>query len=168
LYLLDADTIITADRDAYPLDRFPVFWEWLIFKGQNAEVKMPLEQYEEVVLGRGQIVDWLKRQDVREALLLGEEAQPTLVDEVTQVGYAPDLNEDEVEQIGQDPFLIAYAYKAESPRTVVTFETSAPSKLRANRKIPDVCRSLGVPCVNLYSMIKTLDFSTTWTPPNET
>lgn len=163
LYLLDADAIITGDRDAYPLDRFPIFWEWLFYMAAEGTVKIPIEQYEEITNGKGPIVDWCKRPDVRAALLLDEQATQALVSRVTQE-YATDLNEDEIEQIGRDPFLVAYGLVALGSRTVVTFERSAPGKQRANRKVPDVCAGLGVPCCTLYNMIRDLDFTTNWQP----
>ena len=91
-------------------------------------------------------------------------ADPGLVTEVTERGYALDLDEAEQEKIGRDPFLIAYAYAATEERLVVTFEVSAPKKQRANRKIPDVCRELGVSCVTLFDLIEALDFTTDWKP----
>jgi len=41
-------------------------------------------------------------------LLLGEEVDSDLVQIVVNEGYAHDLTDDELEQIGRDPFLIAY------------------------------------------------------------
>ena len=155
LYLLDAD---------YPLKRFQVFWDWLRHNGAAGLVKIPFEQYEEVVAGKGDLVDWLKGEEIKAALLFDEEADPALVTEVTEKGYALDLDEAEQEKIGRDPFLIAYAYAAAKERLVVTFEVSAPKKRRANRKIPDVCKDLGVGCGTLFDLIKTLDFTTDWKP----
>lgn len=54
-------------------------------------------------------------------------------------GYAPDLSESEIEKIGKDPFLIAYAL-ASSDRVVVTKEVPAPRKTRGNRKNPTFAR----------------------------
>lgn len=34
LYLLDANVLIDANRDYYPLDRVPEFWEWLEHQGR--------------------------------------------------------------------------------------------------------------------------------------
>jgi len=31
LYLLDANVLIAANRDYYPLGRVPEFWDWLVF-----------------------------------------------------------------------------------------------------------------------------------------
>ncbi len=165
LYLLDADSIITGDKNAYPFGRFRIFWEWLAHMGSIGSVKIPAEQYEEVISGRGEIVDWLKLPETRTALLLQEEAIPRIVADVTLRGYG-DLNEDEIEQVGRDPFLISYAVVDPNGRTVVSFETSAPSKQRANRKIPDVCRMFGVACVTLFEMVSALDFTTEWRPPD--
>ena len=164
LFLLDADTLIRGDREAYPLARFPVFWNWLVHQGATGRVKIAVEQFEEVTAGKGELVDWLKSPPVKTALLLLEEADPSLVARVVAQGYAPDLNEQEVEQLGLDPFLIAHALRERGRRTVVTFERSRPSARRANRKVPDVCRAVGVPSCDLYRLIRELDFTTNWRP----
>ena len=163
LYLLDADTLITGDRKAYPLRRFPIFWEWLRHQGSTGTVKVPLEQYEEVVAGRGDLVEWLCRPDTRAALVLAEELDPALIADTTVAGYG-ELDENGIELVGRDPFLVAYGRIAIGERTVVTFEVSKPGKRGANRKVPDVCRDFGVPCCSLYDMIEALDFTTDWRP----
>ena len=48
LHLLDANVLITANRDYYPLERVPEFWEWLLHHGTNGQVKMPIEMVEEI------------------------------------------------------------------------------------------------------------------------
>lgn len=161
IYLLDADTLIRGDREFYPLRRFPVFWRWLVYQGSEGRIKIPLEQFEEVTAGKGALVDWLCEQEVKDALLLDEEARAELVGHVTIEGYG-DLNEDELEVVGRDPFLIAYAFANAGNRTVVTFEVPAPGQKRGKRKIPDVCQRFGVASCNLYSMIDALDFTTDW------
>jgi hypothetical protein len=163
LYLLDADTLIRADRLYYPLTRFPVFWEWLRHVGAAGRVKIPQEQYEEVIVGKGQLPEWLKRVEVRDAMLLDEESDPIVVAEVTLRGYG-DLDEAGLLKVGRDPFLISYGYTAKANRCVVTFEVSAPRKQGGNRKVPDVCADLGVNCCTLFELINSLDFTTDWKP----
>jgi hypothetical protein len=165
IYLLDADTLIRADRTYYPLKRFPVFWHWLQYNGTLSNIKVPQEQYEEIVAGRGDLVEWLKEGPNKEALVFAEEADRDLVRRVTEQGYAPDLDEAELVTIGRDPFLIAYGLVAPDQRSVVSFEVSAPRKTRANRKVPDVCGQLGVGCISLFQLIEALDFTTNWAPP---
>jgi len=165
IYLLDADTIIRAENTYYPSDRFPIFWEWLLYHGSAGNIKIPQEQYDEIVAGRGDLVDWLKEDDVKEALLLDEEVDQNTVDQVTSEGYADDLDEAEIATVGRDPFLIAYA--VDEDRCVVSFEVSAPAKQRANRKVPDVCAQFDVECITLFELLKRLDFSTNWENPDE-
>jgi len=35
LYLLDANVLIDANRDYYPIARIPEFWEWLVYHGEE-------------------------------------------------------------------------------------------------------------------------------------
>ena len=64
LYLLDANVPIDANRDYYPIERVPEFWEWLVEMGELGRVKIPIEIYEEIILpppSRADVlVDWLK------------------------------------------------------------------------------------------------------------
>ena len=161
LYLLDANVLIAAHRDYYPIERVPEFWEWLLDRGANRRAVIPIEVYEEIVAGKGDtLTKWLKLH--RDVMLLDEDADRALVSGVTVSGYAPDLSDEELERIGADPFLIAYAYADPEGRMVVTTEHSRPSRTGANRHVPDVCRDLSVLCCNTFEFIRALDFSTRW------
>jgi len=48
LYLLDANVLITAHNTYYAINTVPEFWAWLAHKGQAGDLKIPLENYEEV------------------------------------------------------------------------------------------------------------------------
>ena len=61
LYLLDANVLIDANRDYYPLGRVPEFWDWLVDRATKQQVKIPLEMYEEVLAGKeDDLTRWLK------------------------------------------------------------------------------------------------------------
>lgn len=162
LYLLDANVLIDANRDYYPVKRVPEFWEWLENEGAQGRVKVPLEVYEEIRAGTDELATWAKGGGVKEALLLDEEADPAIVARVIDEGYASDLTDDEVEKVGRDPFLAAYALMARGGRCIVTTEASKPKRQRANRHIPDVCRDFGIPSCNTFELLRVLDFSTGW------
>lgn len=162
LYILDANVLIDASRDYYPIERVPEFWEWLAHVGENSHVKIPLEVYEEVKDGNDELATWAKDDKIVAALLFGEEVDVPLVSRVTDEGYAPDLTDDEVEKIGRDPFLIAYAVAAVGERCIVTTEVSKPRKQRANRHIPDVCNDFGVPWCDTFALVRALNFTTAW------
>jgi hypothetical protein len=167
LYLLDANVLITAHNSYYPINRIPEFWDWLLHQAEEGRVAVPLEILEEVGDGTGDaekdlLFGWLQNAEVRRALLLQEVIAPEAVRHVIDHGYAGDLNDVELERVGRDPFLVAYALVAPNERCVVSNETSAPNRQRANRKIPDVCRELGTTSCNTFALVKALDFTTSW------
>ena len=159
-YLLDSNVLIDADRDYYPLKRVPEFWDWLIHQSEHGVILTPTEMYNEVVVGKGVLVEWLKGN--QDTLVLKDEADPVLVRDVVSQGYAPDLTEDEIEKIGNDPFIVAYALACEPHATVVSTEVSRPSARRGNRRLPDVSEQFGVKCINTFKLVQELNFSTGW------
>ena len=162
LYLLDANVLIDANRDYYPIARVPEFWTWLVHMGENDRVKIPIEVYEEIKDGDDDLALWAKEDTVQQSLLFQEEAQVVLVSQVTEQGYADVLSDDEIEKLGRDPFLIAYALVDIEHRIVVTTEVSKPGRQGANRHVPDVCNSFDVRCQSTFEFVRELDFSTNW------
>ncbi len=131
---------------------------------------MPIEIYEEIRDGgtdeeKDLLYGWATDDNVKKALVLNETVDGAHVLNCTNTGYASDLTDSELEQIGRDPFLIAYAMAAPETRCVVTNEVSASSKTRQNRRIPDVCGTMGVDCCNTFAMLKSLGFKTGWKKP---
>ncbi len=168
LYLLDANTLIDAKRDYYPIDRVPEFWDWLVSHGNQGNIKIPIEVYEEFSDTKDKdgnkdtLAAWAEQTEVKEALLFKEEAEQDLVARITYGGYVANPTDDELETIGRDPFLLLYALKALENRCIVTTESSKPSRRGANRHIPDVCRDFSIICINNFQMIRQMDFSTNW------
>jgi Domain of unknown function (DUF4411) len=164
LYLLDANILITASNSYYPIDQVPEFWTWLQHQATAGYVKIPQEIIEEIEEGRDEdpLKAWISNDENKAALLHEETVDATLVQQVVTTGYAPDLTDDEVEKIGRDPFLIAYALADPALRRVVTTEVSKPSAQRQNRKVPDVCASVGVECLGPFALNKNLGFHTGW------
>ncbi len=117
LYLLDANTLIDAKRDYYPISRVPEFWDWIIFQGQQGIIKIPIEVYEEFSDTKDkdgekdELATWAEHIEIRNSLLLDEEAEQDLVARITYGGYVANPTDDELEKIGRDPFLLSYALK---------------------------------------------------------
>ncbi|HMS85241.1 MAG TPA: DUF4411 family protein [Nitrospira sp.] len=167
LYLLDASVLITANNSYYPVDSVPEFWEWLLHMGKEGHIKIPLENFEEIKEGpanreKDLLYDWIQNIDVTDAILFNESVNAALVQEAIIKGYAPDLTDTELEQLGRDPFLVAYAMVAPAERTVVTSEVSKPSKIRQNRRLPDVCTSLDITPRDPFYLNRVLGFKTNW------
>ncbi len=162
LYLLDANVLIDANRDYYPLERVPEFWDWLQHQGSAGRVKIPVEIYEEVKDGTDDLATWIKQLPVRGALLLETEVDVALVSRAVADGYSSDLTDEEILRLGRDPFLLAYALREPAAHCIVTTEVSKPSRKRANRHLPDVARSLGIDSCNTFGLTRLLDFRTSW------
>ena len=160
LYLLDANVLIDANRDYYPIARVPEFWEWLIDAAEQGRVKVPMEIYEELIQGNDDLKRWMSKN--KQQMRLNENVQLDLVRRVMADGYGKDLDDEEIEKIGNDPFLIAYALVNRSNRCIVTTEVSKPKRTRANRHIPAVCKDLELRCCGPFEFIRVLDFSTHW------
>lgn len=168
LYLLDANTLIDAKRDYYPIDRIPEFWEWIVYYGNQGDIKIPIEVYEEFSDTRDKdgkkdaLAEWAEKIEVKESLLFKEEAEQDLVARITYGGYVAHPTDEELKKIGRDPFLISYALKDIENRCIVTTESSKPSRNGANRHIPDVCNDFHIRCINNFQMIREMNFSTNW------
>jgi hypothetical protein len=106
LYLLDANILTTANSLYYPIDQVPEFWSWLQHQATSGHVKIPFEILEEVLAGRPDepLIDWLSVEENRAALALDETVDAHLVQHVVTVGYASDLTDDEIQELGRDPF----------------------------------------------------------------
>jgi hypothetical protein len=129
LYLFDANVLITASNAYYPIDQIPEFWEWLQFQGLAGNIKLPLEIMEEILAGKNDdpLLVWIRDAENKQALLLDEVIDPDLVNSVVVSGYAHDLTDDEIEEVGRDPFLIAHGLSGDD-RCVVTTEVSAQAR----------------------------------------
>jgi len=168
LYLLDANVLIRAHADYYAIDRVPQFWDWLVHHAQAGHVKIAAEIFEEVA-GGGQprdgdlLLPFLRRADVKRALLLGEEPNPDLVTHVLSHAYGGPLpSEADLETMGQDPFLVAYALVDTRQRCVVTCEVSKPSRVGPRRHVPNACGDVGVRALSPFDFFRELDFTVDW------
>lgn len=161
-YLLDANCLIDSNRDFYPLDRVPEFWDWLQHKGENEILKVPEEILAEVKAGNDALAAWVKKRDITKAIALERELTTDVVAKVLDEAYGENLTEVEIETIGADAFLVAHAITDLKSSVIVTREASKPSAKRQNRKVPDVCKTFGIRCISLFELIRAEDFRTNW------
>ncbi len=97
---------------------------------------------------------WTEVPETKAAPRLKEEVNIDLIRRVTEEGYAPDLTDTEIERIGRDPFLVAYALADAENRIIVTTERSKPKTRRMNRKIPDVARQFGIRSCSAFDFVR--------------
>jgi len=157
LYLLDANVIIRAHEDYYPLDRVRPFWDWLLTEAEAGHVKIPLEICIEITPARGPLKDWINDSEVKDLLILDEEVDRGVFNQVIDTAYAPDLADHELDEAGQDPFLVAYGMMSPK-RAIVTKEVSQTTKQRGRRKLPDACNMMNVPWMTDFQFYKERNF----------
>ena len=159
--VIDANVLIDANRDYYPRERVPEFWNWLLELCRTGNALVPKEIYDDVVPPGHKdddFIEWMKKH--RADIVLAESVRPSVVDHVIRNGYRLNATGTDLEAMGSDPALIAYALGHSPSRTVVTTERPKPSLRGRNRKVPDVCDELGVECVHTFDFIRRLDFRT--------
>lgn len=161
-FLIDANVIIAAYMSYYPFDKIPQFWRWLRSKCEQGVIKIPSANFQEITPGpETAILAWLRQPKVVRDLVLAEVPSRQLINRVFDEGYGNDLSLDYQEQLMADATLIASAMIGDGEfRTVVTKETSKRGVVTPHkRKIPDVCKTLGVPCISDFELFfKVLDF----------
>jgi len=151
MYSFDTSAFMDWQARYYPPDIFTSLVakiEELIVKGECSAVELVKEEIDAV--GTPELRAWAKRNEVLFAPL----------DPIVQVEAAsiesryPDLMDPRSPYQSADAYVIALA-KVKGG-TVVSQETSAAEKRSAKRThyIPDVCRDLGIPCINLLGLMR--------------
>lgn len=149
LYSIDTSALIAAWEERYPPDIFPAMWEPMAELFDSATAGCVDEVQIELSKKSGKDDDLFKWAKSRNGMfhpldagiqiaaksILANPKHCKLVNTIKGRGRA-------------DPFVIAFA-KARG-LTVVTEEKSAPKKI----KIPDVCRDLSVPCIDLVGLFR--------------
>lgn len=165
LSLLDANVLITANATYYEKGRVPQFWDWLASEAAKGIVKIPQQILEEITPSSQDwdFADWISNnegnlslseiiseQHLFRVLQDGYELQPATIAESLPVSDRNDI------------VLISYALAGKGDRCVVTLEgkqENAPATLKPNRrKIPYVCRRLGIRPMDTFDLIRELDF----------
>lgn len=144
MYLLDADTLITAKNTYYQFNRVRQFWEWLAYQAEIGEVRMPIETW--VKVGdktqeqRDDLALWVIEH--KENLVINDRSYDEMFPQVLAKYQWPDgrpLTESDIVTIGDDYQLIACAIHNNA--MVITGEVSAGS-IGPKRKVPNVCEDL--------------------------
>lgn len=105
---------------------------------------------------------WISSSNLKAALLLGEEPDRNAVQKVLDDGYQvqdPKFDDNELQKIGRDAFLVAYGFVAKENRVIVTRAVSKRTRRLGASKLPDVCEDCGVSWTTDYEMYRLLDFN---------
>lgn len=145
-YSFDSSAFINGWRKQFPPDIVPPLWNNLAELIKEGRLRAAEEVWEELGRKDDELAEWASQ-------------QPGLfvtIDEAIQVPLGklvrkyPRLLDTRRNRSGADPWVIALA--ALNGWTVVTDE--GPSGKLERPHIPDVCKDMSVPCINLLSVIR--------------
>jgi hypothetical protein len=152
VFVFDSSAFINGSRHHYHLDTMPSVWRLVEDAIDDGRVIVPREVYREV----------LDQEDAISKLLKGHEG--VVADPSRQVQKRAGQLQGEFPKPGlrdkADPFVMAEAESRNN--TVVTYEgitfTGAPAR-GADKKMPAICKRLGIRCCTLSEALRTLGLS---------
>ena len=147
-YSVDTSALIGAWTRRLPPDIVPTFWtqlDGLIAEGHLGcidEVKLELEKKDDKLFG------WIKE---RPELVIPM-SEDIIVAATDVIRSFPILTKPGKNRDAADPFVVALAQTTGA--IVVTEEQ--PATKPSNMKIPEVCRELGIECLDVYGFVRRL------------
>lgn len=165
-FLIDSNSLITPYKFYYPFDFARRFWDQLFDKIERQEIIMLDLVRDELLKGGDDLSEWVARidnsliLDRREVAILAKYGQVLSYLQTSGLYQEKALAAWSQAHIA-DPWLIATAYTY--GHTVITLEKpngGLKGSLKVGAaKIPDVCGAFGVPCKDLFYMMRVLSFS---------
>ena len=149
VYSLDASSLIEAHH-SYPIENFPSLWDKLEKLIKSDRLKMHELVFDEVK--DGEIKNWCKEKELKPYIRVTMDQ----IDQSKGQILIPKLVNPKTGESGGDPWVIALAQELQNC-IVVTQEKSSRNEDRP--KIPNVCKDLGIECINLLELIKKEDWS---------
>lgn len=145
-FSLDTSGILDAWVRHYPPDVFPTIWSHMDSSAKNGEIFVIDEVLRELERKDDGIHRWIKE---REVMVVGIDAdvQTHVAQIMTKYGRLVDSKKNR--SVG-DPWVIGLAQAR--GLTVVTGEKPTGSLVKP--KIPDVCKDLGLPCVEVVEFFR--------------
>jgi hypothetical protein len=152
-YSIDTSALIHAWRRAYPPKNFASFWAKLENLIDEGVILASVEVINELDKKDDEIHRWCSSQPDSFCVEIDNDLQVHLAH---IMGTYPRLVDTVKGRSGGDPFVIALARShTPTPLTVVTQEGLGKKN---SPKIPDVCKSEQIPCVNLVELIQAEDW----------
>lgn len=150
-YLLDTDVFIKAKKFHYGFDFCPAFWDWVADQNQAGKVASIEEVLAELCRGDDELKDWAN--DRGDEFFLKPDGDVMMASmEVSGWAKVGTYTQAAVSSFfdAADYWLVAHALGQNW--TMVTHEVPGYSDNKI--KIPDVCKSLEIECLNPFEMIR--------------
>lgn len=167
-YLLDTNVFIDAFNKYYSFDFGMVFWNFLEKKASQKIICSIAKVLYEIKQREDALKEWtIKHFDKYfhptndNTTLKAYKNVAVCVKNKTKLSsrndayYTPNALNAFLAENKADAWLIAYAYSHSQKLCIVTLEKPGGSK---KVSIPDVCKDLGIPCIDTFQMLRNLNF----------
>ena len=155
MYLMDANTYITAKNVYYDMDFCPAYWDWLDLQFAQRQVASVQMVYDELAGKTDELSTWVKARKNHFISVTDTNTQQQYAQIIQHVYELPNKNQANVASFsgGADPWLIAKA--AVSGAIVVTQERLDPPN-STKIKIPNICNDFNVQYINSFELLRIL------------
>ncbi len=161
-YALDANILINAYWDYYPIDVFPGFWDFLSYNITVGRILI-IDRVRAEIKSPPQLVQWIDQ--VANSIFVPTVIQPAIADTYGRMADWVQENPQYLPAAGDkftrdaDGWLVAYA--SVSGSVVVTNEVFDPN-VRIRVPIPNLCDEFDVECKKALDMLRDLDAHFNW------
>ncbi len=145
-YVIDSNVLIDAKNWHFPMDSATDFWDWLLTLGKDY-LLIPEEVQKEIGTGKDDLSVWLHTNKVIFACQT-RDCLAVLPNVMAAYGTP---TETDLEKLNADPYVIAHAMVLNA--FVVTGEQPKATTVVKNKKIPNICASLGIKCLTLPALM---------------
>jgi len=153
IFCFDTNAFIQPWHNRYPIDLFPDFWNDIDQMGKRGDIIASEEVLRELQRIDDALHDWMKE---RPHLFHPTDEQiQRAVRAIFEVAEFQRLIDTKKNRSMAEPFVIALAQIRKA--TVVTEEQF--DRKRKHVRIPDVCESLGVPCIKVVEFMRRTDMT---------
>lgn len=155
IYVLDSNIFIESRKKGFGIEETPEFWSWLLKLCAIGRITIPQEVFKEVAAGNDDLAEWFRMHE--ESLNITSNAASIMHMGSVMNAYSDGvaMHASSLEMLRADPFVVASACLRMG--VVVSDEQYEPhenkSTRRKPRKIPNVCRDLGLTCVTLAKFL---------------
>ncbi len=152
-YCVDSSSLIHAAKRAYPPRRFPRLWTEIEALVDAGRLTLSIEVYHELERKDDEVFAWCKERKDKLCRDIDDDVQAHVI---RLMRSYPRLVDTRKGKSGGDPFVLAQALAA-NPHLVVVSEEKGGSE--ASPKIPFVCASEGLRCIDILKLIDEEDWS---------
>jgi hypothetical protein len=155
VYCIDTSSLIEL-KIKYPREVFPTLWEKMEELIQNGRIIAPIEVKKEIEKGDDELKKWVRGKKRNRMFIKPDENQVMKVKEILK-DFPFLAKPDKPDEPNADPWLFAVVLvkiEEEKERLIQYNSIVTDESQRKPRKIPAVCKEIGIVSINLIGLFK--------------